>query len=325
MGYFYNVFHSEIFQGRHRKRRYFEGWYFKMAAPTGQVMALIPGMALDATGEGHSFIQVIDGSTAQTHYLTFPLEQFQAHPRKLEVTIGPNYFSPALVRVDLRPQGLDLYGEVYMSQLTPLPSNWRMPGVMGWYGYIPMMECYHGLVSLDHTLSGALHWKNQAINFNGGRGYLEKDWGTSFPRSYVWLQSNHFEAAPGTSIMVSVAHIPWLGSHFIGFLGLLHVGGTTHRFTTYTGARLQKTRKTNTGVEVSLRGSGLTLDVRVVGGGGGILKAPHLGSMKREIAESIDAQIHVTLSNAKGTVLFEGTGIQGGLEMVGPIADLGFL
>jgi hypothetical protein len=324
MGYLYNAFHSEIFQGRHRKRRYFEGWYFKMAAPSGQVLALIPGMALDAKGHGHAFIQVIDGNTAQTHYLTYPLESFQAHPKELEITIGPNYFSKSVVRVDLRPQGLELHGELELSNLTPLPSSWRMPGVMGWYGYIPVMECYHGLVSMDHTLQGQLYWHGQAIDFTQGRGYLEKDWGTSFPRSYVWLQSNHFQATPGTSIMISVAHIPWLGSHFTGFLGLFHTGGKTHRFTTYTGAKLQDTRKTERGVEVTLVNKQLKLRVAVEGGGGGTLKAPHLGSMKREIAESISAKIHVTLLDKSGEVLFQGTGIQGGLEMVGPIADLGF-
>ncbi|MCK7537696.1 MAG: tocopherol cyclase family protein [Marinilabiliales bacterium] len=32
-------------------------------------------------------------------------------------------------------------------------------------------------------------------DFSGGRGYIEKDWGHSFPSAYVWMQSNHFQLA----------------------------------------------------------------------------------------------------------------------------------
>ncbi|MCK7487611.1 MAG: tocopherol cyclase family protein [Bacillus subtilis] len=62
------------------------------------------------------------------------------------------------------------------------------------------------------------------ISFEHGRGYLEKDWGTSFPQGYVWLQTNHF-TSPGTSLMASVARIPFLGFAFQGFLvNFVHAG-----------------------------------------------------------------------------------------------------
>lgn len=57
----------------------------------------------------------------------------------------------------------------------------RSPGIMGWYAWVPTMECYHGVVSLDHAISGKLMIEDQAHDFNGGRGYIEKDWGKSFP------------------------------------------------------------------------------------------------------------------------------------------------
>ena len=54
------------------------------------------------------------------------------------------------------------------------------------------MECYHGILSMNHSISGDLIINNKKINFNSGRGYTEKDWGHSFPLGYVWMQSNHF-------------------------------------------------------------------------------------------------------------------------------------
>ena len=320
-GYLYKVFHPEIFQGTRKSRRYFEGWYFKLTSPEQGVLALIPGVAMDASGAKHAFIQVIDGSTAETHYLTYPFESFKAHDRAFEVELAGNRFSTTEVTVDLRPQGLNLHGSLTLVNPTPLPSSVRMPGVMGWYGYLPIMECYHGLVSLDHGLEGTLHWKAREMDFTGGRGYTEKDWGTSFPRAYVWTQCNHFEQ-PGVSVMISVAHIPWMGSYFVGFLGLVLVYGQIFRFTTYTGAKIRTAELHGQHLILELADGNHTLRLETRGARAGILKAPHLGNMKREIAESIDAEVHIRLSTRKGKEVFSGTGKHAGLELVGPIHDL---
>ena len=73
------------------------------------------------------------------------------------------------------------------------PVTVREPGAMGWYAWVPTMECYHGVVSLDHALGGWVDTGAGRVDLAGGRGYLEKDWGTAFPKAYVWMQSNHFE------------------------------------------------------------------------------------------------------------------------------------
>jgi len=81
------------------------------------------------------------------------------------------------------------------------------PGIAGWYAWVPRMETYHGVVSLDHTINGHLHIDDEEIDFNSGRGYIEKDWGASFSAAYIWFQSNHFEQL-NTSLTASVAIIP---------------------------------------------------------------------------------------------------------------------
>ena len=60
------------------------------------------------------------------------------------------------------------------------------------------------------------------INFENGRGYIEKDWGTSFPKKYCWIQCNNF-ASSEDSLFFSIAHIPFLGFEFMGFIGILKV------------------------------------------------------------------------------------------------------
>ena len=102
---------------------------------------------------------------------------------------------------------------------------------MGWYAFIPFMECYHGVVSANHYTEGYANYKGQKINFNGGKGYIEKDRGISFPESWIWLQANTF-ADRDVSFFFSVAKIPWLGSSFPGFLCFVYINGNYYRFMT---------------------------------------------------------------------------------------------
>ncbi len=88
---------------------------------------------------------------------------------------------------------------------------------MGWYAFVPFMECYHAVIGFDHPLEGKININGNEIDFTGGRGYIEKDYGKSFPSYYIWMQSNHFETEE-ISVMASVAKIPWLGSSFDGFV-----------------------------------------------------------------------------------------------------------
>jgi hypothetical protein len=56
----------------------------------------------------------------------------------------------------------------------------------GWYSFMRFMECYHGIIVVDADAEGTVNGEFRS----GERFYLEKDWGTSFPRSWIWLQSN---------------------------------------------------------------------------------------------------------------------------------------
>jgi len=80
--------------------------------------------------------------------------------------------------IDSRHQR-NVRGSLCFSCINPWPVTLLSPGVMGWYAWVPFMECYHGVVSLDHTIEGILHVDvdGTAVDFGGGRGYTEKDWG----------------------------------------------------------------------------------------------------------------------------------------------------
>ena len=101
------------------------------------------------------------------------------------------------------------------------------------------MECRHGVLSMGHRLRGSLELPGRAVDFDGGLGYLEKDSGRSFPKSYLWLQCSDFSQP--CSIFLSLARIPFCGLVFPGCICAVHFGGREYRFSTYEGVKLLET------------------------------------------------------------------------------------
>ncbi len=323
MGYdFRKLFHPSWFQGNREKEKYFEGWYFKnVDAAETCIWSFIPGVSL-VKGDTHAFVQAINGQSGETLYFRFPAEEFMFSSDGFEVRIADNYFSASRIILRLNDGNNTFDGELHFHDTVTYPVKISRPGIMGWYRYVPFMECYHGVVSLDHGIVGSLIYNGKKLLFDGGRGYIEKDWGSSMPRSWIWMQTNHFDR-PGTSFMLSVARIPWIGKTFTGFLGFFLYNGEVISFATYTGARITDLSFTDSEVNLLIKAGKYVLKIgarkahhenRKPGRGG--LKAPVFGNMERTIHESIDATIQVSVLDRSGNELFAGTGRNSGFEMV---------
>lgn len=313
------VFHPVEYHGWGRSRRYFEGWYFKVVNATeDRAFAFIPGIAMDEKGERHAFIQVLDGKKLTAEYHPFPAGSFCPAPGKFDLQIGNNRFTDEFIRLDLP----GIRGELHFSGNVKWPRRWYSPGIMGPYTFVPFMQCYHGIVSMDHALEGTLQIHGEEISFSGGRGYAEKDWGHSFPSAYFWMQTNHF-GTPGTSFKASVARIPWLGKAFTGFIAGIWHGGRLYRFTTYNGSVLKKSAAGLETVELVMENRNYRLEVVARRDHATELASPLAGFMDGRISESMTSVIEVTLTDLKqGTILLKDTGRNGALEVAGKIEEI---
>ena len=232
---FNKLYHPAIFQGNLARKNYFEGWYLKhVSQDLNNVVSLIPGVALNGH-DPHSFIQYINGINGETHYFQFPLPAFKYDKRKFEIEIAGNKFSGKGLEINLNNDTISVKGNLTYSALTLYPGNLLSPGIMGWYSFVPFMECKHGVISLNHSTSGLLEINGNSINFKNGSGYIEKDWGSSFPEAWIWIQCNNFRQK-NTCLMFSVAKIPWLGKFFIGFISFLFVDGKLILFSSYNNS-----------------------------------------------------------------------------------------
>jgi hypothetical protein len=314
-----SIFHPEQFQGWTRKRTYFEGWYYKVInEDESRAFAFIPGIAIDKHGKRHSFIQVFDGKKLTARYHKFGSDAFIPIPRQFKVIIQDNHFSDQALHVNLP----GMKGRLNFSGNVPWPKRWYSPGIMGPCTFVPFMECYHGVISMDHAINGHLEVDGELLNFDKGRGYTEKDWGKSFPRAYVWLQTNHFTNT-GVSLKTSVARIPYMGYSFTGFITGLWLGDQLIQFTTYNQSALRKLQIDAEKLDLVMQNKDFVLEILAWRGAATSLAAPIKGQMDGRTEESMNARVEVLLTDRKsGKTIFNDTGRNAGLDVAGKIEEL---
>lgn len=313
------IFNPEEFQGRGRKHSYFEGWYFKvLTSAETKAYAFIPGIAMDTAGNKQAFVQVLDGKKHAAHYFTFDSNSFTAASGRFEIAVEENQFSKDSINLHLP----GIQGCLTFKNRIPWPSHWYSPGIMGPFTFVPFMECYHDILSMDHTVFGQLKIDGEIIDFDNGRGYIEKDWGRSFPNAYVWMQSNHF-STPGVSIKASVAKIPWMGKSFVGFIAGVWLHDRLIRFTTYNNASLRKLTIGKNEIELVLENKNYQLYVVAVRDTATSLASPIRGLMEGRIEESMSSIIEVSITDRKtGHEIFRDSGRNAGLEVAGSINEI---
>lgn len=314
---------QSIYQGQGKKRKnYFEGWYFKIVSSNNESYAIIPGVSFDGKGDGYAFIQFFDGVNNITEFFKFPISEFSYEEKSFKIQLGDNIFSDQYLQLDLKGDKFHVNGKIEFEELIPWPSSIREPGIMGWYRYVPKMECYHGAVGFDHQLKGSLEINGSRVNFLRGKGYIEKDYGTSFPSYYIWMQTNHFEIN-NTSLMVSFARIPWLRGSFDGFVAGFLYKGEILKFTTYNGSTLHKLRIDEKEISIHLKSKQYLIEVTAYKFNPIELKSPEIGAMSGRILESLQSEIYVRLfDRTKGDLIFEGMGINAGVDIGGEVSRI---
>ncbi len=322
---FNNLFYPERYHGHGRKPPFFEGWYFKLVdREENHRLAVIPAIFKHRDpAEHHAFIQILNGLDGTATYHRYPAEEFYAARDDIAVAIDQNQISVREISLDIQDKQRTVKGKIALKNTQPWPVTWRSLGIMGPYGWIPFMECNHGVVSLDHTLDGELEVDGERIDFSGGRGYLEKDWGAAFPAGYVWMQTNHFDT-PGTSFVGSIAIIPWIMSSFPGFIiGLWHQQ-TLYRFAAYTKAKTVHLELADNQIHWVVQDDQYRLEITSHRARGGLLYGPSRESMTERIGETMLATVDLQLSkrNSAGQILFRETGRCAGLEVHGDIERL---
>jgi tocopherol cyclase len=314
------IYRPELFQGSLKKKKYFEGWYFKHVKSDGsRIISVIPGISI-TRNDPHSFVQILDSADSQTSYLRYHLNEFRWSRKKFLIEVGPNVFTYDSIDLNINGNNTGLSGHLEYQNIVKYPGRLLSPGIMGWYSFVPFMECNHGIVSVIHDISGKLDFQGKEVDFTEGKGYIEKDWGTSFPEAWIWIQSGNFRERY-TSFSFSVAKIPWLGSFFIGFISFFFFGGKFYMFSTYNGSTISDVKLGEKNIHIVVRNKNYMLRINVISNSFGELKAPVYGEMSRTIKESPDSEVHLELFDKAERIIYSDTGKCAGFEIIEKIFD----
>jgi tocopherol cyclase len=316
----YRIYKPELFQGSLKKKKYFEGWYFKhVNKERSHIISVIPGISI-TRNESHSFVQILDSDTGQGSYVSYSLNEFRWNRRRFLIEIGPNVFTSDFIDLNIEGNNTSLKGHLSYQNSVGYPGKLLSPGIMGWYSFVPFMECNHGIVSVIHEITGKLEFQGKEVDFTQGKGYIEKDWGTSFPEAWIWMQSSNFKE-PYTSFSFSIAKIPWLGSYFIGFISFFFFSDKFYLFSTYNGSVVTEVTHDDRNIHFIVRNKKCRLHINVMSNSFSELIAPVSGEMSRTIKESPDSEIYLELYDNTDKLTYSGKGHCAGLEIIEKIFD----
>ena len=306
---------AELFQGEKyldKKKDYFEGWYFKNAN-FQRGISFIPGINID-DAEAKAFIQIITND--MSYFINYNIKDFKFNNNPFYIKIGNNSFSKEDVNINIedKSQNLKIYGNIKYLNSQNINTNILAPNIMGPFSYIPFMECNHAIISMQNVINGYININDETIQFNNDRGYIEKDWGSSFPKFYIWCQGNHFQKT-NASFMFSIADIPFKIFTFKGFICVLLIDNKEFKFTTYNNAKLVECDIKEDSFNITFKRDLYTLNIKSKYSQGLKLVAPVKGKMEKDIFESICASVNVTLKKER-EIIFSGISNMCGLEIV---------
>lgn len=305
----------ELFQGEKylkSTKNYFEGWYFKNINNEDGI-SFIPGINIDEK-EKSAFIQVI--TNASSYFIKFNINEFKFNHHPFCINIGNNSFSKNNIHIDIKDnsQNLKIKGDIKFSNSKNIETNSLNPNIMGPFSYMPFMECNHAILSMKNKVQGTINMNNQIIDMSNGIGYIEKDWGCSFPKQYIWCQANNFSNA-NSSFMLAIADIPFGIINFRGIICSLIIDNKEYRFATYNNTKITKYDILNGYVEIDFKRKQYSLNIKINYNQRNKLSAPVKGKMSKAIYENISSIVTIILKKGDD-IIFKDTSKNCGLEIV---------
>jgi len=309
--------YPEFYHQNHNQKNYFEGWYYKQVSKDkSHTISIIPGVSFNGINN-HSFIQVIYYNKEvglMSKKIDFDIDFFTCKNDDFQVKIANNKFCLSGIELAINDDEISIIGKLEFSKITRVKRNILNPNIMGFFSYLPHMECNHGVISMSHYLQGSLTINGQEIDFTKGKGYLEKDWGRSFPKNYLWLQSNDFDNY-SVSFFCSLATIPLKFINFEGLICNLQINGIEYRFATYNHSKATVVKITDKYLEINLKNFKYQLNIRARIDNFKSLKAPKKGAMSHTIKEGLSGEVELRLKNKSNKIIYHGTGNQSGIEL----------
>jgi len=268
-----------------KKNNYFEGWYVKaIDSIKDKSLVIILGITTNKS-DRHCFVQIFESGQYSGKYFRYNMSQFEHSNNYVSVgncVLTPNYLTFKEGKYDVRLE---------FSNKLDIKRNLFQAGTMGYYKMIPMSS-YHETVFLKSEVEGKFN--DEVIT---GIGYIEKTYGTRFPKEYFWVQTNHF-SKQNCSLLVSGAKVKVMGREKLGFFAIVNVNDQEYRFATYNSSFIHVLDSAKDRLDLIMFKGKYRCHVQVDIKDSTKLIAPSVdGAMTDEIYESINSELKLSLYN----------------------------
>jgi len=295
-------------RGNLERNKYFEGWFQKIYSKEYNAsFVIIYGYATRNTEDRLGFIQILIPKKAPK-IIYFNRNEISCDSEQHIVRMGENLLTTEIIQINTKDLTIQL--KLMNNQVKRTFKN-----SMGYSYFLPNLPCYHSVLNTGHQVTGEIQQKDIRYVLNNDRGYLEKNWGTSFPESYIWLHAVDPHDSK-VSMLFSLAEIKWIGKKFIKHVGHFHYDNKQIDLRSLMNFVFSNPKSSKDKYEIRMISKTIQLDILIVFGDKVLLKGPQEGVLSSDIIHYIDADIHIRLSENNKTKMFQ---LVGNFENIGSI------
>jgi hypothetical protein len=275
-------------RGNFERNKYFEGWFQKVYSKEHNAsFILIYGYATQNSDDHFGFLQVlIPNQEPEIAY--FPKNEVSCDIEQHIFRMGKNLMTTELIRIDINGLRIDL--NFKNSQLSRTFKN-----SMGYAYFIPNLPCYHSVLTTAQNVSGEIQHNGVYYTLNNAMGYLEKNWGTTFPESYFWIHAVD-PNNPARSLLFSKAKIVWLGKTYIKHVGYLCLDGQQIELRELKNFSVSNSNVSPENQIIQMRSASAQIDLSLDYGREVVFHGPKDGALSRLIQHKTDVKIEVLLN-----------------------------
>jgi hypothetical protein len=282
---------APVFRKKDSSQPYFEGYYFKFINNQKEIVILIAGISISAT-EKFSFIQIASNYDKEVSLHKFPLKDLESSENSFFFKIGNNAFGPDKITINIH----EITAEIHLKNSIQWSRSILNPNIMGILSYVPKVECKHDVITINTEVSGYINLVKHNINFDNGDGYIEKNWGYSFPKKYMWLHANQFQNK-AISLQFATAKPKWIFIRPKVHIGYVMSGKPIH-FGTHK-LSIFRVRSDSNSISITIKTIKHIITINVKNRAPVNLIGPEKGQLKNEIAEYLNSEIELIVIKRK--------------------------
>jgi hypothetical protein len=169
------------------------------------------------------------------------------------------------------------------------------------------------VLSTAQNISGVIQHNGVCFTLNNAMGYLEKNWGTTFPECYFWVHAVD-PNNPRISLLFSRAKIVWLGKTYDKHVGYLCLDGEQIELRELKNFKVSNSNIRPGNRIIQIRSASAQLDLSLEHGREVVFHGPKDGALSRMIQHQTDTKIEVLLTYYNRKHQF---------QMIGNFEDIG--